>query len=301
MKKIIFLMAAATVAGGMMTSCKEDTQPRLDRPTEFVLNTPPTANEILVLSKEGTEGSTVEFTVSQPNYGLGTPTHYEVQTSYTQDFKEMYAIPTVGTQAKISVSAEDFSVAMNYLSGIREMEDESKFTDEPRKVFVRVRAFIPNCDYSEITSNVISIWAKPFFAVRVPAKIYLIGTFETPGEWNIDNCTSILDETENGIGSNIYSGVFDVPAGAASFRFYSALGDWENNSIGSGADGDNVDIKPFGTAEGQTAEADLVVGAAEKEGKGNFSLPEWAGGKLKITVDLNNKKMYLEVVEITAE
>lgn len=299
MKKIIFLMAAATVAGGMMTSCKEDTQPRLEKPTEFVLNTPANANEITVLSKEGEAGSTVEFTVSQPNYGLGTPTHYVVQTSYRQDFKELYSIPTVGTQAKISVSSTDFSVALNYLSGIRVEEDEANFTNEPRKVYVRVKAYIPNCDYSEIYSNVISMWAQPFFAVRVPAKIWLIGTFELPDSWNIDKATTILDETENGIGSNIYSGIFDVPAGSQSFRFYSVLGDWENNSIGAGADGENLQFKGFGTSEGQTEECDIVVGKAEKEGKGNFVLPDWKGGKLKITVDLNTSKMYMEVISIT--
>lgn len=294
-------MAAATVAGGMMTSCKDDTQPRLEKPTEFVLNTPPTANEIAMLSQEGPEGSTIEFTVSQPNYGLGTPTHYEVQTSKTSDFKEFYAIPTVGTQAKISVSSTDFSVAMNYLNGIRVEDDIDKFEAKPEKVYVRVKAFIPNCEYSAILSNVISVWAQPFFAVRVPAKIYLIGTFETPASWNIDNATSILDETENGIGSNIYSGIFDVPKGSQTWRFYSKLGDWENNSIGSGADGDNISFKGFGTEEGQTEESDIVVGEAEKEGKGNFGIPDWKGGKLKITVDLNTKKMYLEVISITPE
>lgn len=296
MKKTIFLMAAAALAGGMLTSCKEDTQPRLEQPTEFVLNTPPTAGQIQVLTKEG-PGSTVYLTCSQPNYGLGTPTHYEVQLSYTRDFAEYFTLPTVGTQAKIAIEAEEFAVGMNYLSGIKEEGDKYLFKDDPREVFVRLRAYIPYADYSSILSNVISIWAQPFFAVRVPAKIYLVGE-ASPYGWTMDN-GFVLDETENGIGSNIYSGKLHIDAGKATFRFYSQLGDWENNSIGTQNEDKAIAYPGFpDEGDGSTLETDVIVGQAEKEGKGSWSFPDWPGGVLKITVDLNTKKAYFEALEL---
>lgn len=297
MKKIIFLMAAAAMAGGMLTSCKEDTQPRLEKPTEFVLNTPPTANEILILAQNEEEGSTVNFTVSQPNYGLGTPTHYEVQLSYTPDFAEMYAIPTVNTQAKIEVEAKEFAVGMNYLNGIREEGDSDKFTGDPRQVYVRVRAYIPNCDYSSILSNVISVWAKPYFVVSVPAQIFMVGD-ASPAGWSQDEVGYVLDESENGIGSNIFSGTFYIAAGKATFRFYSKLGDWENNSIGTQNEDKAIAFKGFPDGVGSELETDVVVGKAEKEGKGSWSFPDWPGGEMKITIDLNNDKAYFVAVSL---
>lgn len=285
-------MAAAAMAGGMMTSCKEDTQPRLQKPTQFVLNTPATANEIIILAQNEEHGSTVNFTVTQPDYGLGTPTHYEVQISYTPDFTEFYSMPTVDTQAKISVEAKEFAVGMNWLSGIREEGDEENFNGDPRRVYVRVRAYIPNCDYSSILSNVICIWAKPYFVVSVPGEIYIVGY----PEWDIDNPQYVLDEKENGVGSNIFSGTFHFDANP-TFRFYSELGNWEMNSIGTQNDDKAIAFPGFGTTE-EELETEVVVGVAEKEGKGSWSFPDWPGGEMKITVDLNSKKAYFQAISL---
>lgn len=287
-------MAAVSMAGAMLTSCKEDTQPRLDKPTEFVLNTPPTANQVAILAEEG-EGSAMEFTCSQPNYGMGVVTHYEVQVSETQNFSVFQALRTVNTQAKISVSGFDMSVALNALRGITEKEDEAKFyengNDASRPVYVRVRAYIPNCDYSSIESNVIKIYAKPYFAVAVPGKVYVIGKFEG---WDINKDTFYVDESENGIGSKIYSGVFDIPEGEAQFRFYTELGDWENNSLGYQKEDKATDFSWPSADDEDVFETEVV------SGKGSWSFPNWPGGKMKVTLDLkdaSNMKVYFEQVD----
>lgn len=287
MKKIFFLVAAALLSAGVLTSCKDDTQPRLEHPTEFVLNTPPTANEIVVLQNGKGEGSTLEFTCSQPNYGLGTVTRYEVQVAESEDFADFQTLPTIGTQARIVCDAFEFSVACNALRGITEKEDEAIFTNEARQVWVRVKAFVNHCDYSEILSNPVCIWVKPFFAVRVPGKVYVIGDFEG---WDINKDTYFVDETENGIGSNIYSGVFDIPAGKAMFRFYTVLGDWETNSLGYQVDDKATDFA-WPNDDEPVFSTDVVAG------KGAWNFPGWEGGKMKVTLDLNEMKVYFETVE----
>ena len=69
----------------------------------------------------------------------------------------------------------------------------------------------------------------------------------------------VLSEPDNGIGSNIYSGSFEISAddAASGFRFYTALGSWGDNgvlpSVGAAADdGDNqaVTVSDSGVYEG---------------------------------------------------
>ena len=72
------MMTLLLILGVAFTSCKEDTQPRLEKPTEFVLNTPPMANETYVLEEYDGVATQIYLTVSQPDYGLGTVTSYEV-------------------------------------------------------------------------------------------------------------------------------------------------------------------------------------------------------------------------------
>lgn len=81
MKKIsiLFAMLVAVIS---LNSCKEDTYPRFDTPTEFELNTPALAEEYYELTPEGT----VNLTWSQPDYGYAAAATYAVQVSLTEDF-----------------------------------------------------------------------------------------------------------------------------------------------------------------------------------------------------------------------
>ncbi len=292
MKKISVLMMGLAVALGLgFTSCKTDTQPRLEKPTEFVLNTPPTANQTIILANDEEQTTTVELTVSQPNYGLGVVTNYEVQMSFSEngfDSAETYrTVDLVNTQAKISIDAYDFAVPMCSLMGVNVEEDIDKFDPSPRDVYVRVKAFVPGCAYSEIYSNVVKINVKPIFAIKVPGKLYVIG--DVSG-WNINNGAVYLSEPQNGIGSQIYSGEIPMTAGNASagFRFYTALGDWESNSIGYQVE-DNATTFEF-PATG-TFTSDCVAG------KGSWAFSNWEDGVMRMTVDLNEMKVYFERVD----
>lgn len=283
------MMALLFMMGVAFTSCKEDTQPRLDKPTEFVLNTPPMANQTYILQETDGTPSEIFLTVSQPNYGMGVVTSYEVQISNTEAFEDYRSLLTVNTQAQIVCSGYEFSVAMNSLDGVTTEDDKDKFNGNARDIYVRVRAFIPNCDYSSILSNVIKLNVKPYFAVRAPGKIYVIG--QVSG-WDINNGAVYLSEPQNGIGSKVYSGVINMSAEDASsgFRFYTALGEWGDNgalpSIGANADdGDNASISmdDNGSYTGPCV-----------NGKGNWNITNWGGGNMKMTVDLNEMKVYFE-------
>lgn len=278
------------VFGATITSCKEDTQPRLEQPTEFILNTPPMASQTYILSEdsEGKPGE-IYLTCSQPNYGMGVVTHYEVQVSDTEDFSVFQSLLTVNTQAKITCSDYEFAVAMNALKGVTSEDDIDKYDGSARDVYVRVRAYIPGCDYSSINSNVIKLNVKPYFAVRAPGKLYVIGDV---GGWDINNKALYISESQNGIGSKIYSGVIAFTSEQAEngFRFYTELGSWGDDgklpSIGSNAnDGDNLTIS---LDENGEYSGPCVAG------KGNWKLSGWAGGDLKLTVDLNTMKVYIE-------
>lgn len=288
MKKISILMALALLIGISFTSCKQDTQPRLNKPTEFVLNTPPMADQTYILSPE----NGVDLTVSQPNYGLGVVTSYQTQISFTEDFAKFENIESISNQAKINITGEEMAQAMCKLMGYVSNDTEDLFSPEARTVYVRVRAYIPNSDYSDITSNVIKLAIKPYKAVKLPARLYVIG--QVSG-WDINNGAVFIEEPANGVGGKVFVGVvpFTAADAAGGFRFYTALGNWGDNgqlpSIGSNADDVNnadVTVDENGTYKGSCV-----------AGKGNWNITNWEDGDMKITVDLNTMKVIFEKAE----
>lgn len=80
-------MAAALAVFGM-ASCSEDTDPVLQKPTEFVLNVPAMQNQYIELANT----SVVELVCSQPDYGYSAVAQYSAQMSLTPDFAEFREI-----------------------------------------------------------------------------------------------------------------------------------------------------------------------------------------------------------------
>ena len=130
---------------------------------------------------------------------------------------------------------------------------------------------------------------KDYYAVKLPGKIYLVGDCSGWNEPSKANAALFvgwtLSEADDAIDSKIYTGVFDIPAGKFQFRFYRSLSGWDVDSIGAQVDDDPVNI-------------DWIDGVGYKgavvEGKGSFQYSSWAGGKIKITVNL--KAMTVEMV-----
>lgn len=279
-------MALSLLVSVCFTSCKQDTQPRLEKPTEFVLNTPAMANQTYILSAD----NGVDLTVSQPDYGMGVVTNYQTQISFTEDFAEYANIETISNQAKIEISGEEMAQAMCSLMGYVNNDTEDLFSADPRDVYVRVKASIPNADYSEITSNVIKLVVKPYKAVKLPGRLYVIG--QVSG-WDINNGAIFLEEPANAVGSKVYTGVVPMTASdaAGGFRFYTELGAWGDDngllpSIGANAnDGDNASV---------TVDESGVYSGACVLGKGNWNITNWEDGDMKMTVDLNTMKVIFE-------
>lgn len=278
------------ILGFCFTSCKEDTQPRLDKPTEFRLNTPPMAGQLYVLSSE----TPVNFTVSQANYGLATTPNYSVEISDTEDFAKFVACEYTTTDAKISVPGEQFSLAICSLFGYTDTEN---FSDAVRPIYVRVRSVVPNCEYSDIVSNVICLkQVKPYLAIKVADTIWLVGDCEGWSAAPNDEWALVETAPE----SRVYKGTFDIAAGKFQFRFYDKFDadePWDWYSIGSQNDDAGVEISSLFNADG-LYEGNVVYNFEEKKtGKGSWLYTGWPGGKVDMTVNLNSNKVSFQIVK----
>lgn len=299
MKKISFLSVLMALLAVTFTGCKEDTEPRLQIPTNFVLNTPPMADQVYYLTcneDDGTSANTIVLTCTQPDYGLGCFPTYTVQLAknaedfvvYDNDREANAAmISTVGMSfqtARMEIGGVEFNNAVNALYGIADVAD---LPSEPLPVAVRVHAEVEHAPQSAIDSNVITLGGvMPFFYVpKEPAKLYLIGQ---PSGWNINNGEMYIEETE--IGSKIFHGYLEIPAEQFEFRFYTKLGNWETNSVGSQIDDASIEIEIPDGDEGYRGAVfyDPKKTEADKYGKGSWKIPTWEGGQIEIKVNLNN-------------
>lgn len=288
-----------------VTSCEEpqDKNPVLQTPTKFVLNNPVMSTQYIEL----TPTTTVNLSCSQPDYGYASAANYYAQVSFTEDFAEFAEVnenPYTNC-AKMEVSGEELAMAMCKLRGVT---TEESYVDEPAcPLFVRLRAEIKGApQQSAIVSNVVVLnQVKAYYAVKLPGYIYLVGQ---PSGWNEPSAGNAahyenwkLLEAEDAIGSKVYSGTFEVAAGQATFRFYRKLQGWD-------AKDENDIIYSLGLKEADEATnvefTDGLYTSPIVDGKGSFSFPDWAGGKMKITVDMSslNKekrdfKVTIQVVE----
>lgn len=278
------MMGLAVLLSTAFTSCKEDTQPRLERPTEFVLNTPALADNTYVLS--ATDG--VELSVSQADYGMGIVPTYTVEVATKEDKSDAKVLPEAYTSARFTVPGESLSLAMCEQLGY---VSEETFSSTPVPVYVRVISSVAGCDYATIASNWVELKSvQPYFAVKLPDNIWVIG--QCTG-WDIASSSMMLTETE--VESRIYQGTFEIPAGQFQFRFYDELGDWASWSIGA-QDADNpVEISfSDGVYEGPA----YLGGAGDEKGKGSWQVTDWAGGTVKMTVNLSNPAKANVIFEI---
>lgn len=275
-------MALAVVG---FTACEPDEDPKISMPTEFVLNTPPFAEQTYKLSPTGV----FEITCSQPNYGLTLAPTYSVDLSLTPDFKvgedgkpEYYSIIS-GPKAAMSLKESDMAVALCTLNGILDYNSYPEGGLPEAPLYVRAVATLPSMP--PCYSNTICLsGVVPYNPYREGGRvIYMVGDFTA---WNAGDASSPYVLTETSRESNVYVGAFNVPAGSKNFRLYYEMdpdkGWGENGELPSiGAmpnDGDNVEIT-------LTDAEPLVVKAVA--GKGNwYTSSSWAGGDVTFVVDL---------------
>lgn len=209
---IFGLMALTAVA---FTSCEDDDSPKIQAPTEFVLNTPPFANMLYELSPEGV----IEFTVSQPNYGLSLAPTYGVEISLLEDFGEstradeeeeptplVYSIlPSDPYSATITINESDVAAGLCALRGIKE---DSEYTDAgPMTVYVRATADINGQDITKIKSNIIKLPQVQGYSAFVSEELDAIYVPSNPNGWNHSTCQRLLVNPNN---ENIYQGLLYI-------------------------------------------------------------------------------------------
>ena len=185
MKKISIL---AFLFAGMLSfsSCESDrdSNPVLQDPTEFVLNTPAYVNTTYDLANS----ASLELTCSQPNFGYTAPAVYNVEVSLSEDFSKSVLLDTKYSTAKMNVDASELAVAMTNML-VEAGMGESAF---PITIgmYLRVKAELNSATstVASITSNVIHLPnVKVEFAlppVLLPETVYVVGNHNG---WNWGN------------------------------------------------------------------------------------------------------------------
>ncbi|MBR5640387.1 MAG: SusF/SusE family outer membrane protein [Muribaculaceae bacterium] len=266
-KSALLLMGAVL----MFTSCSDDrdSNPVLQQPESFVLNTPAYAGQAIDLANS----QTVNLTWSQPDYG-GFPVavEYTVEVSATNQWTtsyaeetaddtgetqcDYYAFDNIFSTCNAEVSASELAKALvvicNYVDGEIPAEQE---------VYARVKANTPGA--KEVVSNVVKLLVTPYYIELRPADPvlwYMVGNCIGSNDW--DNGSGSVgtglvpllpepgaDFDKDGNGSLVYAGYF--PAGG-QFKFVRDPGDWgtqmnftnidENTAGVTDEDGDNHNI-----------------------------------------------------------
>lgn len=113
-----------------------------------------------------------------------------------------------------------------------------------------------------------------------PTVMYLVGQ---PSGWSEPSAGNAAHyeswKLEDNDGDLVFSGTFEVPAGAFIFRFYTALTGWDGGaSFGSQVADSPIDI---------TMDGGVYTGAA-LYGKGSWQVPGWTGGTVAMDVDWEN-------------
>lgn len=296
------------VAGLGLTACDYDEDPKLQKPTEFVLNTPPMADQVYYFGQDATgkPANDITFTVSQPDYGVGVTPDYTIQIARSEEdflaWDEAQKAPEEeGTEegveaqadelplavtidqtfqgATITVPGDKFCEAVNTLFGF----ERNTYKGEIVPVYVRAHAQVGTAEYSAIWSNPIKLAGVQSYFKLVKGKLYVVGACTKPDSWNKDKEQEgyFLEETE--IGSGLYRGKIEVAAGEFTFRFYSELGDWDKGSIGpAGGPNSDSDVNitdQWSPVDGYTGDMTTT--------KDKFHIENWAGGFISIEVDLN--------------
>lgn len=289
MKKLYILASLAVAAA--FTSCEADKEPVYTAPAEkvFALSAPVEENIVLA------PGEVVKLTATKPDYGVSLVTTYSVDLTLADEFVE--ADPETGTEAnyvtinpvlptkpEIELDDKDVTTAICQLLGINSYVEYPEEGIAPVKVTLRSIARIPAIASSDcVSNNVVLNSVTPYNPFpQVPGYCYLVGTntdWATPdaasaatyANWSIE---------ETGVGTNIYIGSLNVPAGEQYFRIYTELTGWDGVCLGTPSGGN--ELITFTDEETQ-------LNVAYTQGCW-MTDASWEGGDVTFTIDLTDKE-----------
>ena len=193
MKKIIKSTLMLLMGIALFTACADDndSNPTLQQPTTFKLNTPSYAALVTSL---GTS-TELPFTWSQPDYGYPTAVEYQLQVSLDGNFttsveeadadesgatKANYAtIDATFKEAKGAIEAEAIDKAMMQIA-----QWEENTVPSTQDIYVRASATTPGTE--TIYSNVVKLSTVPYYIELSDSPVdiwYLIGSDIADGSW----------------------------------------------------------------------------------------------------------------------
>ena len=176
----------------LLAACDDDrdSNPVLQKPTRFVLNTPAlAANATYDLANS----SSILFTCSQPDYGFPIATIYKMQIATKEDMSDATELSASYTNTRMNVDAAEMASTLTNME-LAAGKTEADFPMNNLAVYVRARAYVVNTngdaiEGTEILSNVVKLNSvRLLFSlppVTTPDDIYIVGSFNN---WDWNSC-----------------------------------------------------------------------------------------------------------------
>lgn len=189
MKNIIKSALLVVMSLTLMTACSDDndSNPSIQTPTEFKLNTPALVNTPIDLANS----SKIMLTCSQPNYGYTASVQYTVQVATDENMTDAVELSETSNSAKVAIDAASLASTLTNIY-VEKGKTEADFPMDV-KAYFRLKANIVTSngnvvEGTEILSNVVSLnnihllFSLP--PVNLPSHIYVVGNF---CDWKWDN------------------------------------------------------------------------------------------------------------------
>ena len=228
MKNIIKSALLVVMSLFLMTACSDDndSNPTIQSPTEFKLNTPALENTPIDLANS----SKIMLTCSQPNYGYTASVQYTVQVATDENMTDAVELSETSTSAKVAINASSLASALTNIF-VEKGKTEADFPMDV-KAYFRLKANIVTSngnvvEGTEILSNVVSLnnihllFSLP--PVNLPSHVYTVGNF---CDWKWDNCFDMVQVygTEDTFWHLVY-----IDDSGIKFNTAEA---WNNNEVG---------------------------------------------------------------------
>lgn len=182
MKNIIKSALLVVMSLTLMTACSDDndSNPSIQTPTEFKLNTPALVNTPIDLANS----SKIMLTCSQPNYGYTASVQYTVQVATDEKMTDAVELSETSNSAKVAIDAASLASTLTNIY-VQKGKTEADFPMDV-KAYFRLKANIVTSngnvvEGTEILSNVVSLnkihllFSLP--AVNLPSHVYVVGSF----------------------------------------------------------------------------------------------------------------------------
>lgn len=182
MKNIIKSALLVVMSLFLMTACSDDndSNPTIQSPTEFKLNTPALENTPIDLANS----SKIILTCSQPNYGYTASVQYTVLVATDENMTDAVELSETSSSAKVAINASSLASALTNIF-VEKGKTEADFPMDV-KAYFRLKANIVTSngnvvEGTEILSNVVSLnkihllFSLP--PVNLPSHVYVVGSF----------------------------------------------------------------------------------------------------------------------------